>query len=195
MPRIGPRWTFDELRAPEDADWCTSLAYWLGPYAGKLDAEELLALGSVMGAQYDFEEQADAYGAALPDDQAWTKLFAPVAPVQLTDGWSPLPCAASVFGEPVALAGEAGTGSRMAAMGWGRDQVSAVKTTARRIGSADEKRWLGLLAVTVSRAQEDRRGLLVVAKPGWSYEHVARITKTTAKLMKEAGFVVTTRRP
>jgi hypothetical protein len=86
--------TFDELRGT-DSDGCTTLAYWLGPYSGTLDEQGILGVAGAMSSQYDFEDQADAYGCALPEDQEWPKVFKPVAPVQLALGWSPLPCAAS----------------------------------------------------------------------------------------------------
>lgn len=186
--------TFDELTG-EDSDWCTSLAYWVGPYAGKLDAKALLDVGSAMSFQYDFEEQADAYGAALPEDAAWARELAPVAPVQLADAWSPLACAVDVLGAPSSEALEETTGARMAVAAWDAASVSRITTTARKSTSADEKRFLGLLTVSVKRAQEARRGLLIVASPGWSYEHVHEVSKATARLMVKAGFVVTTRRP
>jgi hypothetical protein len=148
-----------------------------------------------MSFQYDFEEQADANGGALPENESWTKVFAPVAPVQLAPGWSPLPCAVEVLGEPSVEAVEDGSGIRMVVAGWDAPRVSDIKTTARPSTNADEKRFLGLLTVSVTRAQQTRRGVIVAAKPGWSYEHVHGISKSTARLMGKAGFVVTTRKP
>ena len=186
--------TFNELRGGGD-DCYTTLAYWLGPWAGTLTSEAALEVAAAMSFQYDFEEQADAYGAALPADQNWTRAFAPVAPVQLAHEWSPLPCAVEVLGQPAVEALEVDAGIRMAVAAWDASTVSGVKSTARHSSNADEKRFLGLLTVSVARAKEDRRGLLVIAKPGWSYDHVHGITKKTARLMGKAGFVVTTRRP
>jgi hypothetical protein len=194
MPCVGTTRTFDELRGA-GSGWCTSLAYWLGPYSGKLDSNLILEVAGAMSFQYDFEEQAESYGGALPEDQAWTNVFAPVAPVQLAAGWSPLPRAVEVLGEPPVEAVEDGTGTRMAVAAWDAARVSGIDTTARHSANADEKRFLGFLAVTVMRAQQSRQGLLIVAQPGWSYEHVHGISKTTARLMRKAGFVVTTRRP
>jgi hypothetical protein len=186
--------TFEELRGV-GSEWCKSLAYWLGPYGGKLDAKEMLGIAAVMSFQFDLEEQADAYGGALPDDQTWTKAFTPVAPVQLAREWSPLPCAVDVLPEPSVEAIEDGTGIRMAVAAWEATRLSSVKTIARQSTSADEKRFLGLLAVSVARAQQSQRGLLIAAKPGWSYERVHAVSKATARLMGKAGFVLTTRRP
>jgi hypothetical protein len=191
---VAPR-TFDALRGAH-SDEHTTLAYWLGSYGGKLDVEEILGVGSAMGLQYDFEEQADAYGAALPEDGGWTKVFAPVAPVQLAAEWSPLTRAVDVLGEPtVEAVGPSVVGIRMVVAGWDAAKASDVKTTARPSTSADDKRFLGLLTVSVTRAQQTRRGLLIVAKPGWDHERVHAISKATARLMGKAGFVVTTRRP
>jgi len=191
---VGTSRTFDEL-VGRHSEWCTSLAYWLGPYAGKLDAKEVLELAAVMSLQYDYEEQADAYGAALPKDESWTGVFAPVAPVQLALRWSPLLCAVELLGEPRVEAVEEGPGARMVVAAWDAASVSNIKTMGRHPETADEKRFVGLLTVSVTRAQQRRRGLLVVAKPGWSYEHMCGISETTARLMRKAGFVVTTRRP
>jgi hypothetical protein len=186
--------TFNELSGA-DSDWCTTLAYWLGPYSGTLDAQGLLGVAGAMSFQYDFEEQADVYGRALPENEEWPKLFKPVAPVQLALGWSPLPWAADVLGDPTVEAVESSTGTRMVAAGWAGERVAGVKTTVRHSTTADEKRFLGLLTVTVTRAQQGGKGLLIVAKPGWSYEHVHGVSRHTARLMNKAGFVVTTRRP
>lgn len=186
--------TFDELRG-EDADWCTSLAYWLGPYGGKMEATALLSVGAAMSFQCDFEEQAECFGSALPNEQPWTEVFFPVAPIQVARGWSPLPCAVEALGEPTVEASERGAPPRQVVAGWDAARVSGIKTTAGRASSADEKRFLGLLTVCVARAQERRRGLLLVAQPGWSYDHVHEVSKKTARLIGKAGFVVTTRRP
>jgi hypothetical protein len=186
--------TFDELRGA-DSDWCTTLAYWLGPYGGKLDAEAILGVGAAMSFQYDVEEQAEAYGGALPEEASWTKVFAPVAPVQLTRGWSPLPCAVALLGEPRVEAVEGGDDIRRVAAVWDAGKVSDIKSTARPSTNADEKRFLSLLTVSVTRAQQTRRGVIIAAKPGWSYEHVHGISQATARLMSKAGFVVTTRKP
>jgi hypothetical protein len=185
--------SFEALRGT--ADWCTSLAYWLGPYRGALESNAVLGVGAAMSFQYDSEEQADAFGRALPIDETWTKVFAPVAPVQLTSRWSPLACAIEILGAPSIEAVTDGSYSRMAVVAWDPDRVSSVTSTARQSASADEKRFVGLLTVSVTRARERRRGVLVAAQPGWSYETVHPISKTTARLMGKAGFVVTTRKP
>lgn len=44
-----------------------------------------------MSYQYDIEEQADGTGYVLAPDAGWRERFTPVAPVQLTRAWSPLP--------------------------------------------------------------------------------------------------------
>ena len=186
--------TFDELRGG-GSDWCTSLAYWLGVYSGKSESSSLLEVGSALSYQYDFEEQADCYGSALPEDQAWAEVFFPVAPIQLASGWSPLPRAIDVLGQPRVETLEDGAGTRMVAVAWEAATIWGVKTTARHSSSADERRFLGLLTVAVTRAQATQLGLLLVAKPGWSYEHVHEVSKKTDRLMSKAGFVVTTRRP
>jgi hypothetical protein len=186
--------TFEELRGAGSA-WCTSLAYWIGPYGGRIDTEAIADVGGVMSLQYDFEEQADRLGAALPEDQDWTRDFAPVAPVQLASAWSPIPCAVELLGEPRVETLNDDTGIRMGVAAWDAAQTSAITSTARRSSGADESMFIGLLTVSMTRAKEHGRGLLLAAQPGWSYEHVHIVSARTARLMSRAGFVVTTRRP
>jgi hypothetical protein len=119
----------------------------------------------------------------------------PVLRGPLTSRWSPVPSAVELLGEPTIEALEDESGIRMVAVLWDSATVANITTTARPSTQPDGKRFLGLLTVSVTRAQEKRHGLLVVAKPGWSYEHVHPLSKRTARLMGEAGFVVTTRKP
>lgn len=187
--------TFEELRGPTDT-WCTSLAYWLGVYRGETTSEAMLAVAEGLGAQYDFEEQADRYGRVFPEDAAWPKVFAPVAPIQLTRGWSPVPRAVELLGEPRHESLDGGPGIRTLATAWSTpDDVAATVRLLRgqRPVTLHERRLLELLAAVVTRAADRQAHVLLIARPGWSDEHVRPLSRRTASLMAKAGFVTTTR--
>jgi hypothetical protein len=69
----------------------------------------------------------------------------------------------------------------------------ARRLRTQRPAELDEKRFLELLAAAVFRAAERKAYVLLVAKPGWSYDHTHPVSRQTASLMTKAGFVVTTR--
>jgi hypothetical protein len=188
--------TFEELRGPSDT-WCTSLAYWMGVFRGDPTSNALLEVAGALSLQYDFEEQADCYGSVFPEDASWPAMFRPVAPIQLTQGWSPVPRAIEILGPPHDEAFE-GEGPRTIAVVW--STPADVKAIARRVRSQrpeqlDEKRFLELLTAAVLRAAEKHASVVLIARPGWSYEHAPRVSRQTASMMTKAGFVVTTRTP
>lgn len=189
--------TFEELRGPDDT-WCTSLAYWSGVYRGNTSSEAILGIATALSFQYDFEEQADSHGRVFPEDATWPKVFSPAAPIQLTRGWSPVPRAVDLLGQPVHEAVADEPGIRTIAAVW--SVPGDVKSIARRLRSRrpeelDEKRFLELLAAVVYRAVEQHARVLLIARPGWSYEQTHRVSRRTSSLMTKSGFVVTTRTP
>lgn len=131
-----------------------------------------------MSYQYDWEEQADRTGRVVADGVA----LRPVAPVQLTRGWSPLPEAVELMGPPdwQSFVGPA------AACAW--------NPLPARVFTNEGRRFRRLLAVALMRARERRQGVLVAAKPGWSYDHVHPFSEQTRRLMTAAGFAVLDRR-
>jgi hypothetical protein len=187
--------TFEDLRGPADT-WCTSLAYWLGVYRGEATSEAVLAVAEGLGAQYDFEEQADRHGRVLPEDAAWPKVFAPVAPIQLARGWSPVPRAVELLGEPRHEALDGGPGIRTIAVAWAAPddaEASVRRLRGLRPVTLHERRLLELLAAVVIRAADRHAHVLLVARPGWSDEQARPMSRRTASLMAKAGFVTTTR--
>ena len=183
--------TFDALRG-EQADWCKSLAYWIGTYRGACELRAVTEIAGGMSLQYDSEEQADALGVAVADDLPWSPFFTPIAPVQVCRAWSPVPTAISLLGEPsVEHASEASI-LRTSVVAWDGLRSTTLATTAN--GSADEGRLVALLIEAASRARASACGLLLVAQPGWGYD-VDDFSEETIRLMRAAGFVTTTRRP
>jgi hypothetical protein len=187
--------TFEELRGT--ATWNTTLAYWVGNYRGPDEPGELLSLARVMSLQYDFEAQADRHGRVFPEDNDWTTRFAPVAPVQLALGWSPVPRAIELLGAPAVEAFELEGDTHTVTCAWA--PPSDLKVTARRLRAArptspDDKRLVELLTATAMRTHAKASRILLVARPGWSYERAGIITPRTESLMKRAGFVVADRR-
>jgi hypothetical protein len=115
--------------------------------------------------------------------------FTPVAPVQLTRAWSPLPAAVEVLGPPDWTSVEPDAlGTHAAACTW--TSVDARRLSATPANEPDRERFRRLLAVTAMRAG---RGVLIVAKPGWSYESSLEPSAVTRQLMERADFVVTDR--
>lgn len=171
----------------------TSLAYWIGPcVVAELADAAAGPISSSMSYQYDIEEQAEWTGRVLPLDVEWTTLFTPVAPVQLTRAWSPLPAAVELLGTPDWSSVETDSPSaRAAACAWTTAGRRPQFTTT--VVDSDHKRFRQLLAVTMIRAESPGRGILIVAKPGWSYDHARAMSPVTRKLMEYSGFVVTDR--
>jgi hypothetical protein len=183
--------SFDALARAGSEESC--LAYWIGT----CDVRGLEGVGAIgitvaMSYQYDMEEQADRTGHVLARDADWRARFAPVAPVQLTRAWSPLPAAVEALGRPDWTSVEPdGLGTHAAVCAW--SSVDVRRLSATPLNEPDHERFRRLLAVTAMRAGNANRGVLIAAKPGWSYEKAHELSAVTRKLMERAGFVVTDR--
>jgi hypothetical protein len=168
-----------------------TVAYWLGAVdLASLPEIDATGANGAMAYQYETEEQADRTGVVMPEEVAWRKYFVPVAPVQLARAWSLLPYAIGQLGSPCwTSVGERDIfGVRAAACAW---PARRLRTPAAAPGDApDQKRLHQLLAVAAMRASDSGRGVLVVTKPGWSYDDAAAISAETARLMRAAGFAV-----
>lgn len=184
--------SFDALARAAGEQSC--LAYWIGT----CDVRELRGVSAAgialaMSYQHDIEEQADRTGHVLAPDADWREHFTPVAPVQLTQAWSPLPVAVEVLGAPDwASVEQDRLGANAAACTWNSAGVRRLSATPD--SEPDHDRFRRLLAVTAMRASSANRGVLIAAKPGWSYEHARQPSAVTRQLMEHAGFVVTDRR-
>jgi hypothetical protein len=179
--------------AGDDAPWLTSLAYWIGPcIVAELAGAAAGAIASSMSYQYDIEEQAERTGRVLSPDAGWETFFNPVAPVQLTRAWSPLPAAVDLLGTPDWSSVETESPSaRAAAYAWTTAGRQPRFTTA--VADGDHERFRQLLAATMVRADRPGWGILIAAKPGWSYDHGHAMSPETRQLMEDSGFVVTDR--
>lgn len=175
--------------APSGEEW-SCLAYWVGPCdVEALRGVDAIGLTRAMSYQYDVEDLADRTGRVIADAD-WRADFTPVAPVQLTRAWSPLPYAADVLGPPDWVSIEpAGMHTRAAGCAWRSPADTGVPATARS-HSEDHERFRRLLIVALMRAREVNRGVLIVAKPGWSYDHARPTNDNTRRLMESVGFVV-----
>jgi hypothetical protein len=128
----------------------------------------------------------------LARDAGWHEHFTPVAPVQLTRAWSPLPAAVEVLGAPDWTSVEPdGLGTHAAACAW--NPAGVRRLPAAPAGEPDHERFRRLLAVAAMRAGSASRGVLIAAKPGWSYEHARQPVAVARQLMEHAGFAVTDR--
>jgi hypothetical protein len=183
--------SFDALARVGGQQSC--LAYWIGTCdIGGLRAASAVGIAVAMSHQHDIEEQADRTGHVLAQGVNWREHFTPVAPVQLTEAWSPLPAAVEVLGPPAWTSVEPdGLGTHAAACAW--RSVDAHRLPATPANEPDHERFRRLLAVAAMRAGNADRGVLIAAKPGWSYEHAHQPNAATRQLMERAGFVVTDR--
>jgi hypothetical protein len=179
--------SFDALVPPGD-EW-SCLAYWVGPCdVEALRGGDAIGITQAMSYQYDVEDQADRTGAVLADAD-WREDFTPVAPVQLTQRWSPLPYAVDVLGPPDWVSIEpGGMGTRAAACAWTSTGARAVQTPLPQ--APDHERFRQLLIVALMRARDINKGVLIAAKPGWSYDHGHSPSETARLLMERVGFVV-----
>ncbi len=168
-----------------------TLAYWLGPCTVTSIVDiDAAGIAHAMAYQYDIEEQAGRTGNVIAEDVDWREHFMPVAPVQLTRAWSPLPSAIRLLGSPdwISVGEPDILGKRAAACAWTAPRLDGPPPAPT--SPADAGRFHRLLAWAVRHANDSDRGVLAVAKPGWSYDHHAGISAETARLMRAAGFVI-----
>lgn len=186
--------TFEALRGTDTAQ--TTLAYWLGllaprPWPPTADGP---GLHGALSFQYETEEQAGRTGRLFPEDVDWRKSFQPIAPIQLTQSWSPLPYAREVLGEPDWFVMETGSATRATGVAWLSSRLERVKTgRLPKTAPVDHRRFLQLVKVAAMRGLERNKGLLIACCPGWSYDHDATFDRATRGHMLRARFVVTDR--
>jgi hypothetical protein len=186
--------SFQELTQGGRTHAC--LAYWIGPCDVEgLHGVDAGGIARAMSYQYDIEDQSDRTGLVLAPDADWRDHFTPVAPVQLTRAWSPLPYAVEILGTPqsISVGADDVLGTQAAAYVWTAPSKARIAATAA--DPPDHERFRRLLIVAVTRADRANQGLLIAAKPGWSYEHAHMPSTTGRQLMQRAGFVVTDRHP
>lgn len=145
--------SFDALNVQP---WIDTLAYWLGPCdVAALHDINALGITAAMSYQYDVEEQADRTGQVMPKYVDWREHFTPVAPVQLTRGWSPLPYAIELLGAPDWKSVEPdGLGTLAAARAWRSPRLDRPAPPRH---AADQSRFHRLLVIAVTRRQRPRR--------------------------------------
>jgi hypothetical protein len=168
------------------------LAYWIGSCdVAALDDVDAIGITRAMSLQYDIEEQADRTGVVIAEHSGWRDQFIPVAPVQLARAWSPLPTAVEVLGPPQWRSVEPDVmGTKAAACVWRPADVDVRELAAARWASPDQERFRQLLVITVGRASQGNRGILIAAKPGWSYDKAIAPGEAARRLMDGVGFVV-----
>lgn len=154
---------FDAL-APPGEEW-SCLAYWVGPCdVEALRGVDAIGLTRAMSYQYDVEDLADRIGTVIADAD-WRENFTPVAPVELTPAWSPLPYAADVLGPSDWVSIEpAGMQTRAAACAWRSPADTGALATARG-HSPDHDRFRRLLIVALMRARDQQRSPRLVLRP------------------------------
>lgn len=188
MDIVGADW--DTLASKSgDASWVSTFTYWLGVLrdADSALGQDALVAGSAMSFQYDVEEQGGCdvlrvHPDFVPDP------FKPVAPVTMTQRWSPFPLAAELMGAPSRFQHNDGTASAVF--------VAAVVPKVPRDLGRDQAHFARLLQVAASRARDAGAYVLLVGCPGWSYAHdpLPQLPEVQG-LMRRFGFVALTRRP
>ena len=177
-----------------------ALAYWigiLGPKAPPLASGDARGLCSTMSYQFDVEEQAHRTGHTFPHDADWRPYFEPAAPIQLTNAWSPLDASINRLGDPAMcdVAFDPDVRRLGAALVWRPNQLAAIGPTKRRGEPGDERRFAGLLEVVLMRASKRAWGVLLVVRPGWSYEWAQAPSNALRGAWRRAGFATDDRRP
>jgi len=185
---------FDDLLGK--ATYHTSLAYWIGTVTPPaVEPATLTGLAGFLAQQYDREDQADCYESLFPEDEEWPRYFTPVASIQLTRRWSPLPTMIQILGSPQHLLRfDESVGAIAVAAAWPPSQIPD-PSIIPRFSEPDQERFAGILAVAAARGREARRGLFLVAEPGWSYDHNYTFSAAIQRIMKRASFCVLDRRP
>jgi hypothetical protein len=183
-------YSFDLLASAGYGSSC--LAYWIGPCdVAALHGIDAIGITRAMSLQYDVEDQADRTGVVIAETSGWRGQFSPVAPVQLARAWSPLPSATEVLGPPDWESVEPDVmGTRAAACVWMPPTVNMGQLAAARWRSLDQERFRQLLMAAVGRSSHSGRGILIGAKPGWSYDRVNVPGAATRRLMEGVDFVV-----
>jgi hypothetical protein len=188
--------TFEDLRGEHAST--TTLAYWFGLLAPRPWPPEADAAGvhRALSYQYEIEEQAGRTGRLFPEDVDWRKVLQPLAPVQLTRAWSPLPDAHRLLGQPDWSVFE--TASLWTAVGvaWLPPRLERLRgARVPRTAPADQARFFQLLTIAAMRGLERRRGLFIAACPGWDYDHGHSFDRATQGHMRRARFVFVDRHP
>lgn len=183
---------FHDLRGT-DEDPCDTLAYWIGVVSTQVERFTAEALGDAMSYQYDIEEQAGYTGYVFHEDSDWLDCL---APVQLAKAWSPYAAATRFLGPPAWTTISKSKIWRRLVCAWFPPTVEKARNAVpRKDSTADERRFLSLLAVAGERACAKGLGILLVAQPGWSYDSgLHRFDPATDRAMRQVGFAVLDRR-
>jgi len=166
-----------------------SLAYWVGTLREPLPPRlnDPAKLKACMALHFDREEQArdeDHIRAGLYDI---FDIFRPVAPVAVSEGWSPFPLALTLLGNPTSFGIKADAESGWPAFGvFQVPRLELAKVMAR---GPHEKHFARVIQFAVEAAKDSSlRELLIVAAPGWSFRDVRRMPKQARQVMCFAGY-------
>jgi hypothetical protein len=180
--------TFESL-APDAAD-DAAFAYWMGLCTQESYGAATMAAAMVQ--QYEIEDQAGQTERLFSDGE-WRGHFVPIAPVQLTTGWSPFPLALERLGRPTeGLIESIDEGPRAVVCRWvvSRAPDSRLSLRDKHI---DATRFRGLLDLATARALRTQQSVLLIGRIGWHAQH-SDLTTPHRALMAKAGFAVMNRR-
>lgn len=177
----------------------STIGYWIGLLSptARVESGAALAMASAMAFQYDIEEQAHRTGYVFPRDADWRQDFEPIAPIQLTNGWQPIEPAIGRLGSPAFadVAADAEVRRVAAVLAWPGEQIGDAVPRRERIAVGDPRRFSGLADVALMRAKKRGRGVLLVVRPGWSYDNALAPSEALRAAWSRAGFAALDRRP
>jgi hypothetical protein len=168
-----------------------SVAYWIGALNCPLPQKyrDPAVLAAAMSFHFDVEEQAWDEQHIRTEPELLFDVFAPVAPVSLSEAWSPFPFTEAALGTPE----EAGLDETST---WHRPAYAVFTVPPAwkvpPVTNAHERHFAKLLCGAANAAGTKR--LLVVAQPGWSYNSCGRMPRTVTPVMRSVGYLVTERR-
>jgi hypothetical protein len=187
-------YSFPELHGHLGDGLPNSFAYWLCRLRKKPKPQDFNAstLENRMSYHYEVEEQAYMPKMLNSSPDLIPKYLAPIAPVTLAYRWSPFPMAFSLLGKPEYHEVSDPGRSRTAFAVWKPKYLGADEIQAKTI---DEAHFLFLLRLAASACLAAKCRVILVGKPGWSYEHaVTRLMNPdTAIMMHNAGYLFTDR--
>ena len=185
-----------EILEPESDSWCTSLGYWIGTLHKKLPPSFANAdsLSMAMSLHFDIERQAWDEEHLRTSPELLFDVFKPIAPVTLTERWSPIPALIDMFENPV----EHGANLTQQGMrpAFAIFNPVYLGDSEFRPTNPHERHAYFLARLAASSALDTKSRILVIAQPGWSYESEVEagfMNPTSALFMHRVGYIYTER--
>jgi hypothetical protein len=189
-------YAFKELKP--GSNWCTSVAYWIGTLHRPLPKSHSTSasLAAAMSMHFDIEEQCCDEEHLRTTPELLFEVFRPVAPVTLSERWTPFRMFLTLFENPIRHGVDTEKQFRRSAFAIFNPVY--LGDSEFRPKNRHEEHALFLARLAASRAEEEKAKILVVAQPGWSYSHAFEaglMNPQSALFMHRVGYIYTERLP